>query len=134
MNLPVDTLFYDARCPLCQREVALLQRLADSTLAFQDIHATHDHAIPSKEALLKSLHLLRGNGDMVTGLAANVAVWQHTRFGFLWRVLMLPGIHAGAEWVYRRWAQRRYERLYGCADVCVEDDADSTACVTRSEP
>ena len=42
-----------------------------------------------------SLHLLRASGEMVTGLAANVAVWQHTRFGALWRLLMLPGILSG---------------------------------------
>ena len=109
-----DTLFYDARCPLCCREVALLQRLAGPTLAFQDIHPARAESLPSREALLQSLHLLRGTGDMVTGLAANVAVWQHTRFGGLWRLLMLPGVRSVAERVYGYWAQRRYARLYGC--------------------
>ena len=111
----VDTLFYDARCPLCRREVAMLQRLARPTLAFQDIHTASAVSLPSRQALLLSLHLLRGNGEMVTGLAANVAVWQHTRFGLPWRLLMLPGIRVGAERVYAYWAKRRCVRLYGCA-------------------
>jgi predicted DCC family thiol-disulfide oxidoreductase YuxK len=110
----MDTLFYDASCPLCRREVAVLQKLAGPALAFQDIHTAVGEALPCREALLKSLHLLRGDGEMVTGLAANVAVWQHTRFGGLWRLLMLPGVRSVAERVYGYWAQRRYARLYGC--------------------
>ena len=111
----MDTLFYDAHCPLCRREVAMLQRLARPTLAFQDIHTATAEPLPSKEQLLMSLHLQRDSGEMVTGLAANVAVWQHTRFGALWRLLMLPGIRAVAERAYSYWAKRRYARLYGCA-------------------
>lgn len=110
----VDTLFYDARCPLCRREVAMLQRLAGPSLAFKDIHTAGGESLPSREALLESLHLLRGSGEMVTGLAANVAMWQHTRFGAPWRLLMLPGIRTVAEHLYNRWARRRYARLYGC--------------------
>ena len=111
----MDTLFYDASCSLCRREVTLLQKLAGPRLAFQDIHTADAESLPGRETLLKSLHLLRGDGEMVTGLAANVAVWQHTRFGALWRILMLPGIRSVAERVYAFWAQRRYARLYGCA-------------------
>lgn len=33
-----DTLFYDARCPLCRREVGMLKRATGPSLAFQDIH------------------------------------------------------------------------------------------------
>ena len=111
----MDTLFYDAQCPLCRREVGVLQKLARPTLGFQDIHAARGSDLPGKEELLKSLHLQRASGDMVTGLAANVAVWQHTRFGWLWRVLMLPGIRPLADRAYTHWARRRYSRLYGCS-------------------
>jgi len=110
----MDILFYDAHCPLCRREVALLQKFAAPTLAFQDIHTADFELLPSREALLKSLHLQRGSGEMVTGLAANVAVWQHTRLGVFWRFLVLPGIRPVAERVYENWARRRYARLYGC--------------------
>lgn len=110
----MDTLFYDARCPLCRREITLLRRLAGPTLAFQDIHTATDATLPDREALLLSLHLRRGSGEWVTGLAANVAVWQHTRFGALWRLLLLPGIGPLARRAYDYWARRRYERLYGC--------------------
>ncbi len=111
----MDTLFYDAQCPLCRREVALLQKLARPTLGFRDIHSSCDETLPDRESLLRSLHLQRGDGAMVTGLAANVAVWQHTRFGILWRIMMLPGIRTVAERFYEHWAARRYSRLYGCS-------------------
>lgn len=93
----------------------MLRKLAGSELAFQDIHTAQGDGLPSQEALLKSLHLLRDNGEMLTGLAANVAVWQHTRFGLPWRLLLLPIIRPIAERVYDVWARRRYTRLYGCA-------------------
>ena len=69
---------------LRRREVAMLHRLAGATLEFQDIHTAGTESLPGREALLKSLHLQRGSGEMVTGLAANVAVWQHTRYGAPW--------------------------------------------------
>lgn len=93
----------------------MLKRLARPTLAFQDIHTAHDEALPSMQELLMSLHLQRSSGEMVTGLPANVAVWQHTRFGIVWRLLMLPGIRSVAERAYNYWARRRYARLYGCS-------------------
>jgi predicted DCC family thiol-disulfide oxidoreductase YuxK len=111
----MEILFYDAQCPLCRREIALLQRLARPTLAFQDIHAARDEGLPSRETLLKTLHLQCESGVMTTGLAANIAAWQHTPFGVVWRVLLVPGIRAVAERAYNYWAWRRYARLYSCA-------------------
>lgn len=110
----VDTLFYDGQCPLCLREITLLRRLARPTLAFVDIHSARGDDLPSREALLQALHLRRGNGEMVVGLGANVAMWQHTRFGLFWKVLLWPGVRAITVPVYNAWARRRYARLYGC--------------------
>lgn len=115
-----DVLYFDGRCPLCRREVALLARLSRPTLAFSDIHAARGEDLPSRDTLLRSLHLRRANGEMLTGLAANVAVWQHTPYGLPWRMLTLPGIRVVTNWLYERWAGRRYRRLYGCGlDQCV---------------
>ena len=111
----MDTLYYDGSCPLCRREVGLLQSLAAPTLAFQDLHTARGDDLPDRDTLLRSLHLQRAGGEWVTGLPANVAMWHHTRFGLPWRVLLFPGIRPLAQWAYERWALRRYERLYGCA-------------------
>ena len=109
-----DVLFFDGACPLCRREVALLRRLSRPTLAFSDLHTAEGGDLPSRDQLLRSLHLRRANGEMLKGLTANVAMWQHTAFGLPWRILTLPGIRGIANWLYERWAVRRYRRLYGC--------------------
>lgn len=113
----MDTLFYDSRCPLCQREIKTLQRLQAGGLAFADIHqppAMPPGKAPSRETLLRRLHLLADDGTWRVGLEANVRAWSHTGFGWLFRPLLWPGIHAIARRVYERWADRRYDRRYGC--------------------
>ncbi len=133
-----DTLFYDGQCPLCVKEMDRLRQLKSSTLELQDIHALDDLAVtetlestrgdtqktverapehvsttamPSKTALLKVLHLQR-DGQFITGIDANIAAWQHTRYGWLWRWLSWPIIRPIVEIVYDRWAKWRYDRLY----------------------
>jgi predicted DCC family thiol-disulfide oxidoreductase YuxK len=49
---------------------------------------------------------------MVTGIEANVAAWQHTRYGVLWRWMTWPLIRPIVELAYNRWARWRYDRLY----------------------
>ncbi len=133
-----DTLYYDGQCPLCVKEMDRLRELKSSTLELQDIHALDDLAVtealesiggdsqktverapeqvstttmPSKTALLKVLHLQR-DGQFITGIDANIAAWQHTRYGWLWRWLSWPIIRPIVEIVYDRWAKWRYDRLY----------------------
>ena len=56
-----DILYYDGDCALCQREMAHLARLKSDQLVLQNIHDLEPAAdIPSRESLLKSLHLRRG--------------------------------------------------------------------------
>ena len=133
-----DTLFYDGQCPLCVKEMDRLRQLKSSTLELQDIHELDDLAVtetlennrgdnqkpverapeqasttamPSKTALLKVLHLQR-DGQFITGIDANIAAWQHTRYGWLWRWLSWPIVRPIVEIVYERWAKWRYDRLY----------------------
>ena len=110
-----DTLFYDSKCPLCRREIATLTRLAGPGLVFADIHSAHHPGVPDVDTLLRNLHLQRDSGEFVVGLEANVAAWQHTSFGMVWRVLLLWPVRPLAEIAYKYWAERRYRRLYACA-------------------
>ena len=68
--------------------------------------------MPSKSTLLLNLHLKRGD-EWVTGADANVAAWQHTSVGFLWRWLRWPVIRRIVDPIYAFWAKRRFEGLYG---------------------
>ncbi|WP_404366650.1 thiol-disulfide oxidoreductase DCC family protein [Marinobacter sp.] len=115
----MDTLFYDSQCPLCRREIKTLQRLQSGGLTFSDIHrpAESGASLPSRESLLRRLHLLKADGNWAVGLEANVQAWSHTPLGWLFRPLLWPGIRAIAGKIYERWADRRYERRYAC-DSC----------------
>jgi predicted DCC family thiol-disulfide oxidoreductase YuxK len=108
-----DTLYYDGQCPLCTSEMEKLKRHADGKLELVDIHSLPEKvSLPTKQALLSSLHLKQEGGNFLIGLDANVAAWQHTRFGVFFRWLRWPLIRSLADWVYDRWAKLRYRNLY----------------------
>jgi predicted DCC family thiol-disulfide oxidoreductase YuxK len=130
-----DTLYYDGACPLCNAEVKRLRDLADSRLQLVDVHeiasggvaelserkpegaaerggAPAGADLPGRVALLRNLHYRRSDGTLLSGLDANVAAWQHTRLGPLWRWLRWPLIRPFADRLYSLWAERRYRRLY----------------------
>lgn len=112
------TLFYDGRCGLCAGEIRRLARSQQGTLALQDIHALEDEAgLPDHDVLLQTLHLRTADGQWLVGADANVAAWQHTRHGWLWRWLRWPLVRAIVDVVYRPWARWRYRRLYGSPDA-----------------
>ncbi len=104
-----DTLYYDGQCPLCVKEMDRLRRLKGPDLSLCDIHELDDR--PDRDTLLRVLHLER-DGEFLTGVDANVAAWQHTRFGWLWRWMTWPLLRPFVERAYDRWARWRYDRLY----------------------
>ena len=107
-----DVLYYDGSCPLCQREMSHLARLRSDRLEVRAIPGLpSSDALPDQAALLQSLHLRR-DGNWVTGLDANIAAWQYTRIGLLWRWLSWPVIKPIASWCYQQWAVRRYAKRY----------------------
>ena len=109
-----DELFYDGQCPLCVAEMDKLRTLADGGLDLVDIHTADEELdLPERETLLGTLHLRRKEGGFLVGMDANVAAWQHTRYGWLWRPLRWPLIRQFADACYRPWARWRYRRLYG---------------------
>lgn len=118
-NEAFDLLYYDGACPLCRREMRALAWLKTPNLKLVDIHGLADEHHPSsfhpsKAELLQVLHLRRANQEWVKGVEANVAAWSHTRIGFIWKVLTIPGLRWVTDKVYYSWAKRRYARLY-CA-------------------
>ena len=111
--MPSETLYYDGQCPLCSAEMDKLKQHADSKLEFVDIHSmTGEDSLPSKQILLGNLHLKQDSGSFLIGLEANVAAWQHTRFGIFFRWLRWPVLRSIADSVYNHWAKLRYRRLY----------------------
>lgn len=108
-----DKLFYDGACPLCSKEIEALKRRKGSTITLIDIHQITDFTgIPTKETLLKNLHLLTPDGDWLTGSNANIKAWSGTKRGQLLKILNLPGIKNITTWFYKKWAEKRFNRLY----------------------
>jgi predicted DCC family thiol-disulfide oxidoreductase YuxK len=104
-------LFYDGACPLCNAEVNQLKKCADKNLQFIDVHGIQT-AGADIEPLLRVLHYENADGNVLTGLDANVAAWQHTRWGVFWRWLRWPVIRTIADLIYLTWADIRFKRLY----------------------
>ena len=125
-NNSVDLLYYDGACPLCRREMRALAWLKTSGLELVDIHGLADEyqtlsdhqttIAPTKAELLQVLHLRRANQEWVKGVEANVAAWSHTRIGFIWKLLTIPGLSRVTDKIYYSWARRRYARLYCAAN------------------
>jgi predicted DCC family thiol-disulfide oxidoreductase YuxK len=112
-----DTLYFDGTCPLCSKEISLLKKLSKDQLIFADIQniSSTDTQLPSREALLRRLHLRLMNGEWLVGLDANVAVWSYTKYGFLFKILRWPLIGHIADRIYANWADNRYEKRYKCS-------------------
>ncbi|MFW5825644.1 MAG: thiol-disulfide oxidoreductase DCC family protein, partial [Marinobacter sp.] len=113
----------DSQCPRCRREIDTLRRLEQGGLGFVDIHQQPDGGplAPGREALLRRLHLVTGDGTWYTGLDATVRAWSHTSAGWLFRPLTWPLLRPLTGPVYERWADRRYERRYAC-DRCADGE------------
>ncbi|HEY1058172.1 MAG TPA: DUF393 domain-containing protein [Limnobacter sp.] len=106
---PPLTVLYDGACPLCQREIAHVKRLADGQgntgLCFQDVStpAPTDPALAAEQArLLTRFHVELSDGTRLSGAAAFVAMWERLP-GWRWLafVARLPGMLTVMEFAYR---------------------------------
>jgi len=115
-----DTLFFDGSCPLCRREVAVLNKIKFESLHLVDIHHLDRRSsddIPDDETLLRTLHLQTADGEFLKGLDATVKSWSHTPYGWVFKPLHWPVIRPIASHIYKIWAARRFERIYGCSKL-----------------
>jgi predicted DCC family thiol-disulfide oxidoreductase YuxK len=121
-----STLYYDGQCSLCSAEIRRLSSLSDNALDLVDIHSM---SVSDEEKVrrLKVLHFETGDGELIVGLEANIAAWQHTRWGFIFNQLRLPVIRTIAESLYDLWAIRRFERLYSEGKATSGRVTDNTA-------
>ncbi|MEM1229296.1 MAG: DUF393 domain-containing protein [Pseudomonadota bacterium] len=70
------TVWYDAQCPLCVREIALMRRLdRRSAIDFVDVHGGGVCPL-DRESLLARLHARDTDGALVSGAAAFAAMWR----------------------------------------------------------
>lgn len=113
------TVYYDASCPLCRREIALYRDRADA--AFVDV--SNPHNVPADltaEAAMARFHVREGP-KLLSGAAAFASLWRVTRgFRTLGRIAALPGVRHLLEGAYRAFLLVRpgVQRLAGGERSC----------------
>lgn len=117
------TVYYDASCPLCRREIALYRGRAEAD--FVDVSdASNVPPDLSPEAAMGRFHV-REDDRLLSGAAAFAALWRGTR-GFRWlgRLAALPVIRPALEGLYRAFLvirpaiQRRVQKATGEGAAC----------------
>lgn len=109
------TVWFDSECPLCRREIALMQRL-DRAGRINFIDAVDPAAICpiDRSEILARFHA-EENGRLLSGAAAFAAMWR--AIPLLWPLGMLaklPGMLRVLEWGYQRFlrVRPRLQRLF----------------------
>ncbi|MFT6102609.1 MAG: putative DCC family thiol-disulfide oxidoreductase YuxK [Candidatus Endobugula sp.] len=111
----IDTLYYDASCPLCSREINHLKKLQKGGLHCADIYTELPSALNSQTSdMLRVLHLYQKDGGCLVGLDATVGAWKHTSLSWIFSWLRWPVIKPLADKVYFLWANKRYQKKYAC--------------------
>ena len=98
------TVMFDGACPLCRREVGLYQALSPlEPVAWLDVsQATASMAAEDRARYLARFHVRQRDGQLLSGAAAFVALWQAMP-GWRWlgRLGTLPGVTPMLELLYR---------------------------------
>lgn len=107
------TIFYDAQCPLCQREMDKLARYDQARqLYLEDINAEGFTArypqIDPKEAN-RILHAQTETGELLLGLDATWAAWKTVGHHRWIRLLRWPVIRWFADHAYLWFARNRMQ-------------------------
>lgn len=113
--------FYDGACPLCAREVRLLQRLdRRAVLRFSDIAAPGFDAaavgVPWQD-LMDRIHARLPDGTVVTGVEVFRRLYAAVGWGWLVAPTRLPGVSHLLDLAYRVFARNRLRLTGRCADA-----------------
>ena len=115
-NIP-HLVFYDDACPLCSREIEHYMRLKKChSIEWIGIHCNQELINKyelNKQALLRQIHVIQSNGEIVTGAAAFATIWsaiKRYRFAsiIIYRFKLLPLLNVA----YRYFAHWRYNKKY----------------------
>lgn len=100
-------VWFDGGCPLCQREIAVMQRL-DRAGRIRFIDLTGSDACPLDRAEMLARFHARENGVILSGAAAFAAMWRAIPLlRPLGLAARLPGVEAMLEWLYVRFLRIR---------------------------
>jgi predicted DCC family thiol-disulfide oxidoreductase YuxK len=116
-------VFYDGDCPLCMREIRMLQRLdRRQRIGFIDI-AAHDFDADaigvSWQALMDRIHGRLPDGTLIEGVEVFRRLYAAVGFAPLVALTRLPGVAQLLDLAYRVFAKHRLRLTGRCrGDLC----------------
>jgi predicted DCC family thiol-disulfide oxidoreductase YuxK len=118
-------ILYNDACPICRAEIRHYQARAErasAPLSFDDLNATDLEGWDmTPDQAKRRLHARLPDGTIVSGVEAFALIWERLPgYGWLARLVRLPGLRGLAEFSYNRIAapwlyarQKRREALEG---------------------
>lgn len=109
-------VFYDGSCPLCSREIAFYRaRSGAEQVNWVDVSLFPTEELApglTKSRALARLHVLNGQGELVSGGAAFTVIWSLLP-GFAWLARLFKGasMARALEWTYVRFLAVRQRYL-----------------------
>lgn len=108
---PISTVLFDGSCPLCTAEINQY-KLVTPTGQINWIDVSSSDFIPpagqSKEVLMQRFHVIKPSGELISGAAAFVHIWEQLPG---WRrlaaVAKLPGALDVMEFGYEKFLKIR---------------------------
>ena len=117
-------VFYDGACPLCMREIRMLQgRDRSQRIRFVDIAADGFDAASlglTWKALMDRIHGRLPDGTLVEGVEVVRRLYAAVGFGRLVALTRLPGVRQLLDLAYRVFAKNRLRLTGRCEDGACE--------------
>lgn len=122
----VVEVFYDGECPLCLREIRMLQYFdrKRGLIAFTDIAAPGFYAGVYGKSTAEFMGSIQGRdaqGEWIEGVEVFRQLYDAVGFGFLVRMTRLPGVRTLLDAGYRVFARNRL-RLTGRSNAMCSTD------------
>jgi predicted DCC family thiol-disulfide oxidoreductase YuxK len=89
-------VLYDGSCPMCSLEIKQYQKITpDSPIHWVDV-SSPEFIAPlgqTQASLMQRFHVVQPNGELISGAAAFVSVWEKLpKFRYLAALSKLPGM------------------------------------------
>ena len=126
-------VFYDGDCPLCMREIRMLQRMdrKKQNIRFTDIAAPGFDAVAetgeTHDTLMAEIHGRLPDGTLVTGVEVFRQLYGAVGFGWVFAPTRWPGIKQLSDGAYTVFAKNRLRLTGRCADGQCEIPVEGSA-------
>lgn len=119
MTSPTHIVFYDDACPMCNAEIEHYKKLKTlHSIQWLGIHSSWDeikHYGLTKETLLRRIHAVKSDGEIVSGAAAFVLIWDSLKYySILGQIVTTCRLLPILDWIYKYFAAWRYKKNQVC--------------------